>query len=157
MRKFAAILRQYGVRSVTGDNYGGNTFKLDFEAEGIRYNPSPLTKTELYEAFEPPLNAGEIELPDIPKLQEQLLTLVIRSAHVDHQPGDHDDHANAVCGAVYLILAPIYETGLSAFGSYSRDVPANQFGGYCGGGRNGGYTSAPQDFWRYVADIGEQK
>jgi hypothetical protein len=47
------------------------------------------------------LNAGEIELPDIPKLQEQLLTLVIKGARIDHQPGDHDDWANAAAGAVW--------------------------------------------------------
>jgi hypothetical protein len=166
VKKFAAILRQYGIKSVTGDNYAGNTFKLDFEAEGIRYNPSPLTKTEIYEAFEPPLNAGEIELLDIPKLQEQLLTLVIRGAHVDHQPGDHDDYANAVCGAVYLVMAPAVEPVMPRFGSYGRD----------GGGHNGSfwvgrdshlnvpgqpdnaaYSSEPQDFWRMVGDLSEQK
>ena len=47
---------------MTGDNYAGETFKADFEAAGISYRASPLSKTELYEAFEPALNAGEIEL-----------------------------------------------------------------------------------------------
>ena len=97
-------MREYGVREVTGDNYAGTTFKNDFEAEGIRYQPSPLTTTELYEAFEPALNAGEIELPDIPKLQEQLLTLVIRGARIGHQAGDHDDYANSCAGAVWLAI-----------------------------------------------------
>ncbi len=104
VRKFVGVLREYGVREVTGDNYAGTTFKNDFEAEGIRYQPSPLTTTELYEAFEPALNAGEIELPDIPKLQEQLLTLVIRGARIGHQAGDHDDYANSCAGAVWLAI-----------------------------------------------------
>jgi hypothetical protein len=141
VRKFAAACKAYGVRSVTGDNYAGNTFKSDFEAEGIRYNPSPLTKTEIYEAFEPPLNAGEIEIPDIPKLQEQLLTLVIRGAHVDHQPGDHDDWANAVCGAVYLVLAPVFVSSTAHFGWYGND----------GGGFNGSYWVG-RDSWRNAGD-----
>jgi len=71
-----------------------------FKAEGIAYYSSHLSKTEIYEAFEPVLNAGEVELPDIPKLTEQLLCLVVRGARIDHQAGDHDDWANACCGAV---------------------------------------------------------
>ncbi len=99
--KFAGIIKQYGTRRVVGDNYAGQTFKSDFANEGIAYKTSALSKTELYEEFEPKLNAGEIELPDIPKLQEQLLTLVLKGARIDHQPGDHDDWANSVAGAVW--------------------------------------------------------
>ena len=56
-----------------------------FEDEGITYVQSEQNKTELYEAFEPHLNAGEVELLDLPKLQEQLLTLV-RAGHADRSP-----------------------------------------------------------------------
>jgi len=104
VRKFISVLREYGISKVTGDNYAGETFKRDFEGEGITYLSCPLPKTDLYEAFEPALNAGEIELPDIPKLQEQLLTLVVRGTRIDHQPGDHDDWANAVAGAVWRTI-----------------------------------------------------
>lgn len=97
-------MKEFGIGQVTGDNYAGETFKCDFEGDGIRYEPSPLSKTELYEAFEPVLNAGQIELPDVPKLQEQLITLVIRGARIDHQPGDHDDWANAVAGVVWRTI-----------------------------------------------------
>jgi hypothetical protein len=125
VRKFAAILREYNIDEVTGDNYAGEVFKFDFEAEHIRYNSSPLTRTELYEAFEPKLNAGEIELPDIPKLQEQFLTLVIRGAHIDHQPGDHDDWSNAVAGAVYFVTAesktPVFIFSGVSLGPGGRD------------------------------------
>jgi hypothetical protein len=100
--KFADILREYGVRRVTGDDYAGETFKQDVADESISYQPSPLSKTELYEHFGPLLNAREIELPDNPKLTEQLLTLVLKGSKIDHQPGDHDDWANAVAGAVWL-------------------------------------------------------
>jgi hypothetical protein len=39
-------------------------------------------------------------------VQEQLLTLVIRGSKIDHLPGDHDDVANAACGAIVLASAP---------------------------------------------------
>jgi hypothetical protein len=38
----------------------------------------------------------------VAKLQEQLLTLVWRGVKIDHQPGDHDDYANACAGAAVL-------------------------------------------------------
>jgi hypothetical protein len=125
VKKFVGILKQYGLREVTGDNYAGETFKVDFEGDGIRYQPSPLTKTELYEAFEPALNAGEVELPDIPKLQEQLLTLVIKGARIDHQPGDHDDWANAVAGAVWRAIGEpdVLQDWLKAFGDPEPSPP----------------------------------
>jgi hypothetical protein len=124
VKKFVGILKQYGIREVTGDNYAGETFKVDFEGEGIRYEPSALTKTELYEAFEPQLNAGEIELPDITKLQEQLLTLVIKGARIDHQPGDHDDWANAVAGAVWRAIGDIDDTVANWIGAYCPKEPS---------------------------------
>ena len=98
--KFVKILKRYGISKVTGDAYAGETFKSDFEDEGITYIKSPQTKSQLYEALEPRLNAGEIELLDHPVLQEQLLTLVMRGSRIDHQPGDHDDFANAAAGAI---------------------------------------------------------
>jgi hypothetical protein len=100
VRKFARTLKDYRVTKVVGDRYAGETFKRDFEALDIDYVASERTKTELYEAFEPVLNAGEVELLDVPKLEEQLLTLVIRGASIDHQPGGHDDWSNAAAGAV---------------------------------------------------------
>ena len=62
-----------------------------------------LPKTGIYDALEPKLNAGEVELLDILELQEQLLTLVVRNGRIDHQPGDHDDYANATAGALWLV------------------------------------------------------
>jgi hypothetical protein len=104
--KFVGLLRQYGVGRVIGDRYAGETFRSDFLRHGIAYEVSQLTKSQLYESMEPRINAGEVELPDVPKLQEQLITLVRRGARVDHQSGDHDDHANGVAGLVHHAMAP---------------------------------------------------
>jgi hypothetical protein len=98
--KFATILKRYGISSIQGDAYAGETFRSDFEDAGVLYEKCKDSKSDLYEALEPRLNAGEIELLDHPVLQEQLLTLVMRGAKVDHQPGDHDDFANAAAGAL---------------------------------------------------------
>jgi hypothetical protein len=104
-KKFAGILRDYGLSRVTGDAYAGQTFRADFEDEKIVYVVCQKSKSDLYEDLEPRLNAGEVVLPDHPKTQEQLLNLVMRGAKVDHQSGDHDDHANAAAGVVDLLLS----------------------------------------------------
>ena len=44
------------------DAYAGLTFRRDFEDLGITYEVSSLTKSDLYDEFEPRLNAGEVEL-----------------------------------------------------------------------------------------------
>jgi hypothetical protein len=65
-----------------------------------------------------------------------LLTLVIRGARIDHQPGDHDDWANAVAGAHVVaqhkteevpLVAPIivYKDGSDSAGiSVPSGIPA---------------------------------
>jgi hypothetical protein len=112
VRKFAAALKYWGLSTVTGDAYAGETFRRDFEDLGIAYQVSTRTKSEIYDAFEPRLNAGEVELLDDGKLQEQLLTLVVRpGGKIDHQSGDHDDFANAAAGA--LVLASARSTELN--------------------------------------------
>jgi phage terminase large subunit-like protein len=100
IRRFAAELKAWNLSRVTGDAYAGQTFRRDFEAEGITYVVSEQSKSEIYDAFEPKLNAGEVELLDHPKLTEQLLTLVLRGSKIDHLPGDHDDYSNAAAGAI---------------------------------------------------------
>jgi hypothetical protein len=100
VRRFAELLRQYGVGRVRGDRYAGETFRRDFEAEGITYHVATKTTSATYEAFEPRLNAGDVELLDVPVLVEQLTGLVMRGRKVTHAPGDHDDFACAVSGAI---------------------------------------------------------
>ena len=122
VRKFADLLKQYRVSAVTGDRYAGQTFEHDFLDHRIGYRVSQLTKSQLYEALEPRVNAGELELLDVPKLIEQLLGLVAKGTKIDHLPGDHDDLANAAAGAVSLctpvipISADGFATGVISFG-----------------------------------------
>jgi hypothetical protein len=98
--KFSEILKRYKLSRVIGDRYAGETFRLDFQGRGVVYDCSELTTSELYEQMEPRVNAGEVELPDLPVLTEQLLTLVQKGARVIHEAGAHDDFANACAGAV---------------------------------------------------------
>jgi phage terminase large subunit-like protein len=112
VRRFAEIAREYGLGSVTGDAYAGQTFRRDFEEHGVGYkvvtHPIPGAKgqasaSDFYEALEPKLNAGEVELLDVPELTDQLMTLVWRGSKITHESSAHDDFANSA--AIALILA----------------------------------------------------
>jgi hypothetical protein len=105
VKKFATVLKEYGLSQVTGDAYAGETFRADFLEYGITYRQAAVSKSEIYEALEPMLNAGEVELLDVPAMQEQLLTLVWRGAKIDHLPGDHDDYANAAAGCIVMLTS----------------------------------------------------
>jgi hypothetical protein len=71
--RFAEVLNEFAVKSVTGDKYAGETFVNAFKDEGIAYRVSKLSKHELYEALEPRLTGGTVVLLDHAELESQLL------------------------------------------------------------------------------------
>jgi hypothetical protein len=101
--RFVKTLQDYRVSRVVGDRYAGETFRRQFEAQCIGYAVATEPKSALYEAFEPLLNSGAVVLLDVPTLEQQLLGLVWRGGRIDHQPGEHDDYANAVAGVSRLL------------------------------------------------------
>ncbi len=108
--KFAGVCARYRIRKIVGDRYAGQTFKYDFERYGIVYEASPVAKTGLYESLEPPINAGQIVLPDDGELHRQLTLLIQRGRIIDHPSGESDDKANAVAGIAHLLAVPMVET-----------------------------------------------
>jgi len=109
--EFVLILRNYRIRQVAGDRYGGSWPADEFEKHRIRYIPSAKPKSEIYIDALPLLNSGRITLPPDEKLLTQLCTLERRTARsgrdsIDHPVGAHDDRANSVCGAAVLASKP---------------------------------------------------
>ena len=107
--EYAGLLRAYGITAVEGDRYGGQFPRELFRKHGISYEPSELTKSDIYRESVAPINAGRVELLDLPALKAQLVGLERRVARggkdsIDHGPGGRDDCANAVCGALTLVL-----------------------------------------------------
>ncbi len=105
--EFAALLKSYGVHTVSGDRYAGEWPRERFAAHGTLYEPSAKTKSDLYAELLPLVNSGRVELLDHRRLLAQLARLERRTARggrssIDHPPGGHDDLANAVAGAVFL-------------------------------------------------------
>jgi hypothetical protein len=104
--EFSALLKTYKVASVHGDRYGGVWPVELFAKHGIGYVNDVPSKSELYAAALATINSARCELPDIPKLMSQLVSLERRvgrgRSSIDHPPGMHDDLANAVAGAIAL-------------------------------------------------------
>lgn len=81
-----------------------------FQKHGVSYRVAEKTKSELYQALLPRLNAGTIELLDDERCKKQLLALERRTSRggrdtVDHPPNGKDDVINAVAGCAFLLRA----------------------------------------------------
>jgi len=114
--ELAQLLRRYRVTRIQGDRYGGEWPVEQFRKHGIAYEAAAKPKSDLYRDLLPLVNSRLLDLPDHPKLVNQLASLERRTARggrdsIDHAPGAHDDIANAVGGVVGVIA--------SAVGSYN--------------------------------------
>ena len=106
---FAEALRRYRLSQVVGDRYGAEWVAEAFRKAGIQYKPAEKPKSDLYRELLPAIHSQTVELLDLPKLAAQLISLERRTARggrdsIDHPPKSHDDVANAVAGAVHLVL-----------------------------------------------------
>jgi hypothetical protein len=105
--EFAAVMKSYKVFKAEADKWGGDWVGEAFRKVGITITPSAKPKADLYRELLPLLNAKRCTLLDNPRLAAQLVGLERRVARggrdsIDHAPGQHDDVANAVAGALLL-------------------------------------------------------
>jgi hypothetical protein len=109
-REYAALCKEYRVSKVTGDAYGAEWVAGAWQRCGVHYARAELPKSQVYLEVIPLFARGLVRLPDHPRLLREL-RLLERHTHrsgkdsVDHPRGGHDDHANAVCGALWLMSA----------------------------------------------------
>jgi hypothetical protein len=102
------ICKDFGVRKVIGDAYGGEWPRDPLKKKGIDYELSKMSRSELYLALAPVVNSRRCEILDAEhhkKMVNQLCNLERRTGRtgkdsIDHPPGSHDDVANAVAGAI---------------------------------------------------------
>lgn len=103
----AEFFRSYGVTWIEGDGYAGEYAREGFKAAGVDYRVCELDRSRLYLELLPCLNAAAVAIPNDPALLRELRGLERRRGtsgrdRVDHRPGQHDDRANALAGAVYV-------------------------------------------------------
>jgi hypothetical protein len=104
---FCMTLASYGVAKVTGDRYAGEWPREQFKKRNVYYIPSERVKSDIYRDCLPLLNSRKCQLLDNRRLLSQLHGLERRTARggkdsIDHGPGQHDDLANSVAGAIVL-------------------------------------------------------
>jgi len=109
--EFAGTLKAYGVQRVVGDHYAGAWPREQFAKNGVHYETSDRSKSEIYLESLPLLNSGKVELLDHPRLISQLCGLERRTGRsgkdsIDHGPGSHDDVCNSALGALLLAGRP---------------------------------------------------
>lgn len=109
--EFATLLKAYRINQVTGDAYGGEWPREQFQKRGITYRKSERNRSELYRDLLPLLNSERVELPPLARLSTELVNLERRTSRggrdsIDHPPGGHDDIANAAAGAAVLVAHP---------------------------------------------------
>jgi hypothetical protein len=99
---FCATMKSWNTFVLHGDNYGGRVFSSDYRTRGISYQTLTVSKSILYDALEPALADGNVELLDIPELVDEALGLIEKNGKTDHVPGMFDDRINAVAALVYI-------------------------------------------------------
>ena len=132
VEEFCALLKAYRIATVTGDRYAGEWPREQFRKRGITYEPSAKSKSEIYLEALPLVNAGRVQLLDVPRLVPQLTGLERRTSRsgrdsVDHGPGGHDDLVNAVAGALVDVAAPAAGFWIAMGGS---EMPMRGIGRY---------------------------
>ena len=123
-REYAALLKEYRIGAIVGDNYAKEWVQSAWRRTGITYTRSDLRKSDIYLECQPLFTRGLVRLPDHPTLIREL-RLLERYTHrggkdtVDHPKNGKDDFANSVCGALRQLS--------SRFGGYSLDAFQDDF------------------------------
>lgn len=105
VKEYSEILKRYNVFQVRGDRYGGEWPRERFSKEGIYYEVSPDSKSEIYRACLPILNSQQARLIEHDKMFNQFVSLERRARvgareSIDHPPKGHDDISNSVAGVL---------------------------------------------------------
>lgn len=106
VQQFCDQLRSFTLTKVVGDAYAGEWVSAMFQKHGIRFETSPLSKSEIYLESLPLFAQNRIELLDIPRLLTELRLLERRPRAggrtdlIDHPPRATDDAANSALGAL---------------------------------------------------------
>jgi hypothetical protein len=107
--EMVGVLKDYHIGTVTTDHYAPGWVQDAFQRRAIECRVSAKPKSELFLELLGPINSGRVELPNHPRLRDQLVALERRTARggkdsVDHRVGAHDDLANAAAGALVRVL-----------------------------------------------------
>ena len=112
VKEYAALLKEYRIHTVTGDNYSAEWASAAFNKAGIKYVRSEMNKSELYIEALPLFMRSAISIPNHPKLLRELRLLERRTSRmgrdvVDHGANGSDDHCNALAGCLRCLARSV--------------------------------------------------
>jgi hypothetical protein len=119
---YAALLKEYGIGKIRADNYAAAWVETAWQAAGIKFERSEVSKSQLYLETLPLFVRQVVSLPDHAVTIRELKSLERRTARsgkdsVDHPRNGHDDHANSVAGVLHALAAPkkkyAYDTSMA--------------------------------------------
>ena len=107
--EFAKLARDYGVTTLTGDNYSAGWVQGAWRDCKIEYQRSEIAKSQLYVEALPLFTRGLVSIPDHARLIRELRLLERRAGRsgkdvVDHGRNGSDDFANSLCGVLYALV-----------------------------------------------------
>ena len=126
VREAAVLLQRYRVKTIVGDRYAGEWPPEAFRQRGVKYEPCPIDRSQLYLELLAPVNARVVQLLDEPVTLRQLRCLERRTSpsgrdRVDHLRGAHDDRANVVAGLIFLLSSQAAQrTSIDAISASDR-------------------------------------
>ena len=102
--ELVALLKDYRVHQIVGDNYSAEFVSSAFTRLGIKYIKSEMNKSQCYLEMLPLFMRQNLSIPNHPRLLRELRLLERRASRmgrdvVDHPINSSDDYANslAVC------------------------------------------------------------
>jgi hypothetical protein len=108
--EFAALLKDYGIDRIVGDNYSAAWNETAWTENGIKYEKAELNKSALYLEALPLFMRGAVSIPDHPRLIRELQLLERKASRlgrdiVDHPKNSTDDYSNSLCLCLYAMTA----------------------------------------------------
>jgi hypothetical protein len=108
-KESAEIGKRYGCKSTVGDNYAGEWPKEALAEHGVAYERCELTKSDLYLAAIPLMSSKRVELLDNDRMVKEFRRLERKRGRggkdAIQDGGRHDDLANAIAGAINVIMS----------------------------------------------------
>jgi hypothetical protein len=107
--QYAALCREYRIRTVTGDNFASQWVAQYWRKVGFEYQKSPWDRSEFYLEVVALFASRRVRIPDHARTIRELRLLErttgTRGNDVVNHPksGGHDDHINAAAGVLCLL------------------------------------------------------
>lgn len=132
VRECCDTAKRYGISKAVGDRFATGFVHAEFEKNGVQYESTAKSKSELFAELLQSLNSGKCELLDNQVLIDQLLNLERKTGagrdKIEAPKHAHDDLANAVAGALDLAGGASDLILLGNYGNISQTPKSLQYG-----------------------------